>query len=50
MKMTWNLVANPEMLWVQVMRAKYCCGAHAMPKVGNRINCSNIWRAIANNW
>lgn len=31
-KLSWNIIANPEALWVQVMRAKYNCGSKSMPQ------------------
>lgn len=50
MKLGWQLIANPDKLWVQIMRAKYGCGLHTVPEVRVRSNSSITWRAIAHVW
>lgn len=50
MKLAWRLVANPEKLWVQVMKAKYDYGPFSLPKMITRRTCSNIWRVIVGIW
>lgn len=50
MKFAWNLVVDPEKLWLKVMKEKYNCGSHSLPKVSARSSCSNVWRAIAGIW
>lgn len=50
MKLALHLMANPEKLWVQVMKAKYNCGSYAMPSVSARSSRSSIWRAIVDIW
>lgn len=49
-KLAWQQIANPEKLWVQVMRAKYNCGPYSLPQVNSRSICSSIWRAISGVW
>lgn len=43
-------MANPDKLWVRVIRAKYNCGPFSLPKVSPRSNCSNLWRTLTSNW
>lgn len=50
MKFAWHLLVDWDKLWVQIMRAKYSCGAHTMPTVIQRSNSSPIWHAIVQNW
>lgn len=46
MKLGWQVVANPEKLWVQAMRSKYRCGSQTMPDMVIRSRSSHAWRAI----
>lgn len=46
MKLAWQLMNNPEKLWVQIMKAKYNCGPLGMPSVNVRNNASIVWKAI----
>jgi hypothetical protein len=50
LKLAWQLVSNPEKLWVRVMKAKYRCGMYAFPQVQLKTNCSSVWRAIHRVW
>lgn len=50
MKLAWCLAFEPEKLWVKIMKAKYNCGAFAMPQVEVRHSCYNVWRAIVDIW
>jgi len=50
LKLAWNLVANPEKLWVRVMKARYGCGPNAFPDIHMKQKCTNTWRAICNVW
>jgi hypothetical protein len=49
-KLAWQMVAEPNKLWVQVMRAKYKCGSLSTPSIVVRSNSSNIWRSISKSW
>jgi hypothetical protein len=49
-KLAWQLVVNPDKLWVKVMKAKYNCGPNVCPNVILKYQCSNIWRAICHIW
>lgn len=49
-KLAWQLISNPEKLWVKIMNFKYNCGSFGMPSVINKPNASNAWRAIVNSW
>lgn len=50
MKLGWQVVANPEKLWVQAMRSKYRCGSQTMPDMVIRSRSSHAWRAIIQAW
>lgn len=49
-KLAWQLMNNPEKLWVQIMKTKYNCGPQGMPTVAIKPNASNAWRPIVNSW
>jgi mannosylglycoprotein endo-beta-mannosidase len=49
-KLAWQMVADPNKLWVQVMRAKYKCGFLSTPNITTRSNSSNVWKAIVKAW
>lgn len=48
--LAWQLINNPERLWVQITKIKYKCGPIGMPTVTNKPNASNTWRSIVNSW
>lgn len=50
LKLGWRLLTQPNKLWVRIMKAKYGCGPHAMPKVIHYNNSSRTWRGIVNGW
>lgn len=50
MKFAWHLLVDWDKLWVQIMRAKYSCGAHTVPTVIQRSNSSPIWHASVQKW
>lgn len=50
LKLAYNLFACPNKLWVRLMRAKYGCIAHVMPKISPRGSTSHIWHAISRTW
>jgi mannosylglycoprotein endo-beta-mannosidase len=50
-KLVWQLVVNPDKLWVKVIKAKYSCGLNVCPNIVSlKHQCSNIWRAICHVW
>jgi hypothetical protein len=49
-KLAWQMVADPDKLWVQVMRAKYKCGFLSTPNITTRSNSSNVWKVIVKAW
>jgi hypothetical protein len=49
-KLAWQMVADPNKLWVQVMRAKYKCGFLSTPNITTRSNSSNVWKVIVKAW
>lgn len=50
MKLAWNILTDPNKLWVKVMKAKYSCGMHTIPKFNFRANSSCTWKAIVQAW
>lgn len=50
LKLGWQLISQPNKLWVRIMKAKYGCGPQAMPTVRPHTNCSRTWHGIATGW
>ncbi|KAJ1379031.1 putative ribonuclease H protein [Sesbania bispinosa] len=44
------MVSQPNLLWVQAVRAKYTCGDHKMPQVKSCYRESNLWKGINEAW
>lgn len=49
-KLAWQMVNNPEKLWVRIMKSKYSCGSYGMPIVSPKTSASATWKAIVKNW
>lgn len=50
MEIAWQLMANPDKIWVQVMKKKYKAGPYQMSKVKSCTRSSPTWRAICQVW
>lgn len=50
MKIGWNLIVNPQALWVSVLRNKYQCGEGLIPMVTKKHNESSTLRGIRASW
>ncbi|XP_057444772.1 uncharacterized protein LOC130737018 [Lotus japonicus] len=50
MKAGWELIHNPNSLWVRVLRGKYGCGTNVVPEVNKNNRESLIWRGIRSTW
>lgn len=50
MKLGWNLIANKEALWAQVLRFKCACGNLTIPIIKCGSRASHLWRGICQVW
>ncbi|KAF7804601.1 putative ribonuclease H protein At1g65750 family [Senna tora] len=52
MKVGWRMISHKEMLWCQVLRAKYKCGDGIIPTVTSKkgANVSRLWRGVTKQW
>lgn len=46
MKLAWQLVDNPDRLWVRGIHAKYGCGCSIIPQMKHGSHESHVWRSI----
>ncbi|KAJ1375402.1 Reverse transcriptase zinc-binding domain [Sesbania bispinosa] len=46
LKLAWNIIASPDLLWVKVLRAKYRVEDHAKPSVSTSNRSSILWKNI----
>ncbi|KAJ1405476.1 putative ribonuclease H protein [Sesbania bispinosa] len=49
-KLGWRMVSQPNLLWVQAIRAKYKCGNNRMPLIRSCYRESYLWKGISNAW
>lgn len=50
MKLAWNIIYQPEALWVRVLKAKYKCGFGKIPRMKGNGAVSSIWHGMCCVW
>ncbi|PWA44555.1 hypothetical protein CTI12_AA523610 [Artemisia annua] len=48
-KLGWRMLAEPNSLWSQVLRSKYCKGRCDLDMFSSKKNSSNVWQGIVEN-
>lgn len=48
--LSWQIINNPDKLWVKIMKFKYNVGSYGTPNMVEGSNVSNVWKAVSNNW
>ena len=50
MKLAWDIISNPNALWVRILVAKYCKNGIQNISVQNSANSSPLWKGILKVW